>query len=182
MLFPAEAQPMLRPEIVRVIRDPIHGYIALYAEDAIIIDSPLFQRLRRIRQNGTMAMTYPSAVGTRFEHSLGAMHLAGQFLEAAFSANDRSADKSEREVFENFLVEISSRWQCDKSSARFLAFRVVRLAALLHDIGHLPFSHCLEPVFMEHIERLLPSVRPGFANYQLDRADEAVQLHEYRGY
>lgn len=99
------------------IRDPIHGYIDVSESELTVINSPQFQRLRRIKQLGLSSTVYPGASHTRFEHSLGVMHLAGRVA--------RSLDLPEQEIKAN------------------------RLAGLVHDTGHLPFSHTLERVFEE---------------------------------
>ncbi len=65
------------------IKDTIHGYIDLDAFEERVVDSPWFQRLRRVRQNDVGSYVFPTMLTTRFEHSLGAMHLAGQCLGAA---------------------------------------------------------------------------------------------------
>ncbi len=96
------------------IRDPIHGFIHREDHEREIIDTPLFQRLRKIKQLAMATLVYPGAIHTRFDHSLGAMHVAGRMAE-------------------KLLVSDSER-------------RLVRLAALLHDVGHGPFSHVSETV------------------------------------
>ena len=63
------------------IRDPIYGFIELDSWERDIINHPIFQRLRRIRQLGWTDMVYPGAMHTRFEHSLGVMHLATKMYE-----------------------------------------------------------------------------------------------------
>ncbi|MEM0364776.1 MAG: HD domain-containing protein [Candidatus Nitrosocaldus sp.] len=103
---------------VAEISDPIHGYFYLNSVEKDIVDSPLFQRLRRIRQLASAYLTYPSAQHTRFEHSLGAMHLAG------YAGNVLK----------------------DKEYVSSDDVQMLRLAALLHDIGHGPFSHLFEEV------------------------------------
>lgn len=60
----------------RELRDPVHGFIHRTSLEQEIIDTAVFQRLRRIRQLALAALVYPGAVHTRFEHSLGVMHLA----------------------------------------------------------------------------------------------------------
>lgn len=100
------------------IRDPIHGPIDVSAAEKRVIDHPLVQRLRRIRQLGFSESTFPGATHTRFLHSLGAMHLAGLAFDAV--ATD--------------LPQFSS-------TALARARATLRLAALLHDIGHPPLSH-----------------------------------------
>lgn len=103
------------------IRDPVHGYIRIDDVEKQVIDSQVFQRLRRIRQLSGAHLTYPGAQHTRFDHSLGTMHLAG-------FATDSLASKVPLSDFEK---------------------REVRLAALLHDVGHGPFSHLMEEVMVE---------------------------------
>lgn len=100
------------------IVDPIHDFIRVYETELEVIDSPIFQRLRRIRQLSGAHLTYPSAQHSRFEHSLGVMHIAGL---AASALRDSGHLDSE---------QISD----------------IRLAALLHDVGHGPLSHLFEEV------------------------------------
>jgi len=100
------------------IVDPIHDFIRVYDAELKIIDLPLFQRLRRIRQLSGAHLTYPGAQHTRFEHSLGVMHIAGQAALALKESGYLNSD------------QISN----------------IRLAALLHDVGHGPFSHLFEEV------------------------------------
>jgi HD superfamily phosphohydrolase len=103
------------------IRDPVHGYIYANELECKIIDSPVFQRLRKIRQLGTAHLTYPGALHTRFEHCIGSMYLAKR------AANHL---KSQEIINEDMSNELS-------------------IAALLHDIGHGPFSHLFEEVLHE---------------------------------
>jgi HD superfamily phosphohydrolase len=100
---------------MKVIRDPIHDYIELDELAIALLETPQVQRLRRIRQLGFSNLVYPGANHTRFEHSLGAYHLARHLI--------KQVDEHQQE--------------------ELLA------AALLHDIGHGPFSHATE----ELIER-----------------------------
>jgi HD superfamily phosphohydrolase len=105
-------------KIVAEISDPVHGYFYLNRLERYIVDSSVFQRLRRIRQLSSAYLTYPSAQHTRFEHSLGTMHLAGRVSKV-----------------------LKDKGYIDDDGAQLL-----RLAALLHDIGHGPFSHLFEEV------------------------------------
>jgi hypothetical protein len=103
------------------IKDPIYGYIRLTETEKRIIDTAPVQRLRRIRQLSGAEYVYPAATHTRFEHVLGTMYLAGV-------------------VAENLPVSLG---EDDK--------RAVKVAALLHDVGHAPFSHLFEPILQKYV-------------------------------
>jgi len=111
------------------IRDPVHGFIRLNQLEWDVINQPVFQRLRRIRQLGWTDMVYPGAMHTRFEHSLGVMHVASRMFDALLR---RSRD-----------VLCSSDYGFNDASLERQR-RIIRLAALLHDLGHGPFSHAAE--------------------------------------
>ncbi len=105
------------------IRDPIHGYIFATKLEREIIDTETFQRLRRIRQLAGCFLVYPGGQHSRFEHVIGSMYLAGRVgsvLEARGPISFRPEDSLQ-----------------------------LRLAALLHDVGHGPFSHMFEEVMAE---------------------------------
>lgn len=137
---------------VRDIRDPIYGYLRLNAGEARIVESPYFQRLRYVKQNSTAYLTYPSATGTRFEHSLGVAELAGRAVEAVL---DRSPPKLRNELIRRCFNEMGHPRPTTPGEARSLVRAMVRVAALLHDIGHLPFSHTFEAVVHRHISVIL---------------------------
>ena len=103
------------------IRDPVHGYVKMTEVERELIDSPFVQRLRRIHQLAGSYLVYPGATHTRFEHVVGAMHVAGQIAESLARDSEMPADQIQE----------------------------VRIAALLHDVGHGPFSHMYEEVLSE---------------------------------
>lgn len=103
------------------ITDPIHKYIRITEIERELIDSHVFQRLRKIRQLAGAHLVYPSAHHTRFEHSLGTMHLTG--LAAQCLLDKGYIEKKDQ-------------------------IEILRVAALLHDIGHGPFSHLFEEVLL----------------------------------
>jgi len=112
-------------------RCPVHGFIKLNDWERAIVDTPTFQRLRRIRQLAWTEYVYPGATHTRFEHSLGVMHTASRVYDAVC---ERSQGLLESELAYN-----------DDGLRRDR--QLVRLAALLHDVGHTPFSHAAEDLF-----------------------------------
>lgn len=112
------------------IRDPVHGFIEIDEWEKDIINHKYFQRLRRIRQLSWTDMVYPSANHTRFEHSLGVMHIATKMF-------DQLVDNSR-----NFLIE-KLNYDVDDVGVK-TDRKLLRLTALLHDVGHPPFSHSSE--------------------------------------
>ena len=108
------------------IRDPIHGTISVSNGEKAILDSPFYQRLRFIKQLGFGDLAFPGATHTRHAHSLGAMHVASRLLDAILGG---TAGRS-------LLPETVK--------ARFR--QMVRLAALCHDLGHMPLSHASEHI------------------------------------
>jgi HD superfamily phosphohydrolase len=134
---------MARTRDFEVIRDPLWDNIRLEPGAVEVLDTPVMQRLRYIRQLGHAFLVYPGATHTRFEHALGAYHLTRRALAAL---EERG--------------ELEQVPEGDRLSAR--------LAALLHDIGHYPFSHTLEEAGFPHHEKL------GVA--ELARGELATQL------
>jgi HD superfamily phosphohydrolase len=112
---------------VEIIRDPLWNNIRLDPLAFELIDTPAFQRLRYVRQLGLAFLVYPGATHSRFEHALGTYHLARRTLT----------------LFEE--QEENSRIGDDEC-------QLIRVAALLHDIGHYPFSHALEEIGAMHHE------------------------------
>src|SRR5438046_2187790 len=121
----AEAAIVTRFEVVR---DPLWDNIRLDPEALAVVDTPAVQRLRYVRQLGHAFLGYPGATHSRFEHALGAYHLARRVLDTLEDAGDVRPDSEER--------------------AR------LKLAALLHDIGHYPFSQPLEEAGLPRHEAL----------------------------
>ncbi|RJS68487.1 HD domain-containing protein, partial [Candidatus Bathyarchaeota archaeon] len=105
------------------IKDPVHGYVYITEVEKEIIDSYPVQRLRRLRQLAGAEYVYPGANHTRFEHSVGVMYLAGKVTENPNIS--RLLDDEEVEL--------------------------LRLAALLHDVGHGPFSHIFEHLLVKEL-------------------------------
>lgn len=122
------------------VQDPLHGVIGLTEEEQRAIDLPQFQRLRKLNQLGFTSHVYPGATHTRFEHSLGVMHLADLFFMNLLSNQEsllrkyRSSPEIERTV--PCLAFL-------KQNQNYIR-RTIRFAGLLHDVGHGPFSHVSE--------------------------------------
>jgi HD superfamily phosphohydrolase len=107
------------------IKDPVHGYVYITQKEKTVIDSYPVQRLHRLRQLAGAEYVYPGANHTRFEHSVGVMHLAGQVV-----GNPNLSEHVNEEQAE-----------------------MVRIAALLHDVGHGPFSHVFEYLLTRDLDK-----------------------------
>jgi len=114
----------LRSQFVAILREPVHGDIELTRDELRLVDTAEFQRLRGIKQLGSASVVFPGATHTRFEHSIGTLHTADLLLSA-----------------------------CNRNAARDPAGchhvtdqerRVLRIAALLHDVTHIPYGHNIE--------------------------------------
>ncbi len=136
------------------VHDPVHGRVWLTEVELELVNTPELQRLRRISQLAPVDLVFPGATHNRFAHSIGAMHVMGWIL-------------GQRELQNHF-------------SARPCMIQILRLAALLHDVGHLPFSHVGELAWNV-------TDTPGWSNYVEDRvctpldvvvAGSTGQLHE----
>ncbi|XP_028427159.1 deoxynucleoside triphosphate triphosphohydrolase SAMHD1 [Perca flavescens] len=127
----------------KVFNDPIHGTVELHPLLIKIIDTPQFQRLRNIKQLGGAYFVYPGASHNRFEHSIGVAHLAGQLVEA-LRTRQPELDIDERDVL------------------------CVKIAGLCHDLGHGPFSHLYDQMF-------IPKVQPENEKHE----DNSVKMFDH---
>src|SRR5215210_1187108 len=110
-----------------IIRDPLWNNITLDDLAIRVVDTRAFQRLRYVRQLGLAYLVYPGATHTRFEHAVGTYHLARGTLATMAEREGLSGTKPDEPA-------------------------VIRAAALLHDVGHYPFSHALEEIGQLHHE------------------------------
>ena len=119
------------PNRSKTIQDPVHGAIEVEREMVFILDSVMMQRLRWISQLGFANEVFPGANHTRFEHSLGVMHLVGRILERIGKQMNLTDDQ---------ILE-------------------AKAAGLLHDVGHLPFSHVPEPLLENDLSVMSEATR-----------------------
>ncbi|XDV16830.1 hypothetical protein PO909_016361 [Leuciscus waleckii] len=133
-------------DIMKIFNDPIHGQIEMHPLLVKIIDTPQFQRLRHIKQLGTKYLVFPGATHTRFEHSIGVAYLAECLLRS--------------------LHDNQPKLNITKQD-----FLCVQIAALCHDMGHGPFSHLFDGMF-------IPEVRPGSSSEARESLCQHVSLHE----
>lgn len=132
-------------ELPRHIYDNVHGFIGITDLESKVIDSPFFQRLRRIRQLSLVDYVFPGALHNRFNHSLGVMHIADkmvvQLQEDGYLEGDR---------------------------------KLIRMAGLLHDVGHYPLSHVVEKVVQNHAKL---NIKPISQSIQIE-SDEDTQKED----
>ena len=107
-----------------VLRDPVHGDVYLSHEEMRVLDTAAMQRLRGVKQLGTAYLVYPGAVHTRFDHSIGVLHLTGRMIEA---------------LQRNYEIHPRDCLGVGDHEAR-----IIRMAALVHDVTHVPFGHNFE--------------------------------------
>ena len=107
-----------------VMRDPVHGDIYLTHEELRVLDTPEMQRMRGIKQLGPAYLVFPGALHTRFDHSIGTVHVAQRMIDA---------------INRSFDIDPARGIAIGEEEAR-----VVRMAGLLHDVTHIPFGHNIE--------------------------------------
>jgi HD superfamily phosphohydrolase len=181
------------------VKDPVHGYVGFTRLERALVDDRVAQRLRYVAQSGLAHLVYPEVRTSRFAHSLGAMHLASRFLEAALRNTDASLKAELQEAARRAILQVSGGYLPDRATvvrdftadglrsggvvdedARMfflLAEQGLRLAALVHDLGHLPFSHDFESA----LERLLNDHADAASRFPV-LAEGSGAAHERIGY
>ena len=174
-------------EIVRRIRGNVHGSIDVSELEDAVISHPYFQRLRRIKQLAFLNYVFPGATHTRFEHSLGVMHLAGVAWNKLLTNQERlytalnrygefeTIEKRGTTKDEVIHGRISPTFALmGKIFQSDYIIQALRLAALLHDLGHPPFSHSGER-FLPSWQGILdqnPDLAPYLKEYIVQQIDE----------
>lgn len=127
---------MARRDKIHEIRDPIHVFVKLNSAERDVLDSRPLQRLRHIHQLSLTHLVYPGATHKRFEHSIGVMEVATRIFDVVTAARNVRKESVKRFIPGRKL----------KTSERGIRYwrQVLRIAALCHDVGHLPFSHTAE--------------------------------------
>ena len=182
-------------EMTGKVRCPLYDTIPYTSAELTLIDTPEFQRLRRLKQTAFAHLVFPGATHTRFEHSLGVMHMVGRFFEtllrnqqsllrnleaedlrrqqASSSAQSRAAQRPPAQRPDSLLPEIfetRAATQLLESDPRIL--QSARFAGLLHDIGHAPFSHSGErllPTWNDVQRQLATLALPAWLNETLEK-------------
>jgi HD superfamily phosphohydrolase len=145
------------------IRDLLHGFVYLTQIETDIVNHKFFQRLRHIRQNDVASYVYPSLNTTRFEHSIGSLSVAARMIR----------NMSHGVHWNDFLKDIN----LDGDDVQ----QIVRVYALLHDIGHLPLSHLFETGFEDYMHRTGGNISQTQACKEWFGADGFEKPHEALG-
>lgn len=135
----------------KVVRDPLYGYIEFNEIEGMVVDNLFFQRLRRIAQTQQTCLVYPNITHTRFAHSLGVMHLMGSSFDNLYLKLLNK--KKEKEVLQNVAFRNTLRMG-------------LRIGALLHDVGHMTFSHWLEELLSEYSSSSSSETELNFRNHE----------------
>lgn len=182
------------------VRDPVHGYIPFTGIERAVLDHPIAQRLRYIGQSAAAHLVFPDMRVSRMAHSLGAMHLASRFFQAALGnaqASERAAILSgcRALVDQHAALGLGASPEAalvgqglltghdgdkDDQMAVLLVEQGLRLASLVHDLGHLPFSHDFEQALEDHW-RARPDERAR-AGSLVAQGPGGDQVHERIGY
>ncbi|WP_214070227.1 HD domain-containing protein [Mucilaginibacter sp. dw_454] len=163
------------------ILDPLHGDIKLSEIEKWILAQPIFSRLRKVKQNSFLYYVFPSSNHTRFEHSVGVMHTAGRIYNSCKENYNTGIKKAQK----YFQAESELFFDLDRlGTQEGIFYQELRLAALLHDIGHGPMSHLFDSfaiskkTFLDVIENdlVVNKYRSGFE--KLIEASDGKVEHE----
>jgi HD superfamily phosphohydrolase len=176
-------------EMTGKVRCPLYDTIPYTSAEQTLIDTPEFQRLRRLKQTAFAHLVFPGATHTRFEHSLGVMHMVGRFFETLLrnqrsllrnleaedlrrqhASSDGQQSSAQRPSILPEIFETRAATQLLESDPRIL--QSARFAGLLHDIGHAPFSHSGErllPTWSDVQKQLATLKLPAWLNETLEK-------------
>ena len=141
----------------KTYHDVVHGYIGLTMFALQIIDTLIFQRLANLKQLGPCRFVYPNAVHTRYEHSIGTYHLAGELM-STIAGLDNQADIDSYLItvpeLHHYFSTLNITNTPNKMNHLLTPYvrELVKIAALCHDIGHGPFSHLFDDIFLPAVD------------------------------
>jgi len=149
------------------ILDPIHGLVRFTDAEFAVLNHSLFQRLRTIKQNGLLLLVFPSATHNRMEHSIGVMRVADSMFQSVLLNSVVAAKKGAVVAPAENRNDVAIDFSAVDPLLRARIHRVVRLAALVHDLGHGPLSHAFDSfapnrddLFQLLDANAVPSLRP----------------------
>ena len=150
----------------KILVDAVHGYVQTTRVEYEILQLPVFNRLHYLRQMSLGHLVFPCATTTRFQHSLGTVHIASKIIHRLLES-----------LKQQWLEDLFPGAKTD--SGRNEVIQLVRLAALLHDIGHGPFSHASEVIMLRALNEVdLDDACKRFATNDKNK----IPAHEYCSY
>lgn len=157
----------------KTLNDSIHGMFKISKMACLIIDHPYFQRLRYLKQLGACSYVYPNAVHTRFEHSLGTYYLTKKIL------NEIKHNSNEYYLIEP-LIEIENLKEYFKENGKIdlndYIIELVSIGGLCHDLGHGPYSHMFDDIFVPNLEKINPNIDIGINKTHEIRSIEILKM------
>lgn len=139
----------------KIIHDALYGSVQLTEFAIKIIDTPIFQRLRKLKQLGTCNYVFPNAIHTRFEHSIGTYHNAKKLLDEIIKNSSKihiANCLKEIKLLNNYF-ERSGKPDDKKYNIDSYICELIKISALCHDLGHGPFSHVYDDIFIPETDK-----------------------------
>ena len=157
----------------KTVNDSIHGMFKISKFASLIVDHPFFQRLRYLKQLGACSYVYPNAVHTRFEHSLGTYYLTKKIL------NEIKHNSNQYYLIEP-LIDIPNLEEYFKEVEKIdlddYVIELISIGGLCHDLGHGPYSHMFDDIFVPQLEKLYPDLNLGLNKLHENRSVELLKI------
>ena len=166
----------------KTLNDSVHGMFKISKFASLIIDHPYFQRLRYLKQLGACSYVYPNAVHTRFEHSIGTYYLAKKILNV-IKHNSNPQNLIEPLMHIKNLEEYFKEKEYKENKENIAnidldeyVIELISIGALCHDLGHGPYSHMFDDIFVPNLEKIYPNINLGLNKSHENRSVELLKI------